>query len=264
VARRALGSTGLSVFPLGLGTVKLGRNRDVKYPDRFELPNDDQVEELLATALEVGVEFFDTAPAYGRSEERLGSFVRVHRDRIVLCSKAGEIYDGEGSHFDFSAAALERSVEESLRRLKTDHLDLLLLHSDGRDAEILEQTDALEGLRRIKESGKARAVGLSAKTAEGVQLAARELDAVMAPFGPGDRRLEPELARARAAGCATLAIKVLGQGHAVRGATGDPVQEALDLVLNSGAADLAVVGTLNPAHLRGTAAKARRVLGTEA
>ena len=259
MAKRELGSTGLKAFPLGLGTVKLGRNRDVKYPSGFELPDVAEVERLLSEALELGIEFFDTAPAYGSSEERLGSFVAAHRDEIVLCSKAGEDWGELGSSHDFSADGLVRSVEASLRRLRTDHLDLLLLHSDGRDAQILEEGDALEGLRKIRESGKARAVGASVKTREGIRIATRELDAVMAPFGVAHPELGRDLADARAAGCATIAIKVLGQGHAVEDGR-DPVQVALDHVLQAEGIDLAVIGTINPLHLRDAVERARKSL----
>jgi aryl-alcohol dehydrogenase-like predicted oxidoreductase len=263
VAQRELGSTGLKVFPLGLGTVKLGRNRDVKYPDRFELPDDSTIDRLLHRAIELGINFIDTAPAYGNSEERLGPFVATHRDEIVLCSKAGESWGPEGSTHDFSGASLERSVEESLRRLRTDHLDLLLLHSDGRDREILEDGDTLEALRRIRESGKARAVGASVKTRDGVRIAARELDAVMAPFGLAHPALGPHLAEARRDGCATIAIKVLGQGHAVT-ESDDPVQVALDHVLGAGGIDLAVIGTINPVHLEAAVERARTCLDASA
>lgn len=263
MAQRALGNTGLSAFALGLGTVKIGRNRDVKYPDRFELPTDREVETLLGAALECGVQLMDTAPAYGQSEVRLGPFVRAHRDRIVLCSKAGEDWDATGSHHDFSAAAFELSVRRSLRRLQTDHLDLLLIHSDGRDLEILDHTDALEGLRRIKAQGLARAVGLSAKSEEGIRRAAAELDVVMAPFGLADPQFGTALAEARSIGCATLAIKVLGQGHTLAGAASeDPVQSALEFVLQAPGIDLALVGTANPAHLRDAAARTRQILET--
>jgi aryl-alcohol dehydrogenase-like predicted oxidoreductase len=259
LAQRELGSTGLKAFPLGLGTVKIGRNRDVKYPAGFELPDDAAVDRLLSTALDLGIDFIDTAPAYGSSEERLGPFVAAHRDRIVLCSKAGEDWGPDGSSHDFSADGLVRSVEASLRRLRTDHLDVLLLHSDGTDAQIFASTDALEGLRRIRESGKARAVGLSAKTVEGVEFAARELDVVMAPFGIAHPELGPTLARARATGCGTLVIKVLGQGHAVAGDE-DPVQAAMDHVLRAEGIDLAVIGTIDPAHLAQAVERARQSL----
>jgi aryl-alcohol dehydrogenase-like predicted oxidoreductase len=260
VAKRELGSTGLKAFPLGLGTVKLGRNRDVKYPSGFELPDDAAVDQLLGRALELGIEFIDTAPAYGASEERLGRFVAAHRDEILLCSKAGEDWGPEGSSHDFTAAGLVRSVEASLRRLRTDHLDLLLLHSDGRDREILDGGGALEGLRQIRESGMARAVGASVKTREGIRIAARELDAVMAPFGIAHPEFAADLADARAAGCATIAIKVLGQGHAVDEGE-DPIQIALDHVLQAEGIDLAVIGTINPLHLQSAVERARKSLG---
>jgi len=119
------------VSPIGLGTVKLGRNTGVKYPRAFELPSEADVARLLARALELGVNFFDTAPAYGESEVRLAGFVRAHRGEIVLSTKCGERHEGGRSVWDFSAKALAASVEGSLGRLGTDHVDLLLLHSDG-------------------------------------------------------------------------------------------------------------------------------------
>ncbi|MFW8341556.1 aldo/keto reductase, partial [Klebsiella pneumoniae] len=69
---RPLGSTGLRVSPLGLGTVKLGRDQGVKYPNGFRIPDDQQARELLYLARELGINLIDTAPAYGVSEERLG------------------------------------------------------------------------------------------------------------------------------------------------------------------------------------------------
>ncbi len=70
---RPLGSTGIKVSLLGLGTVKLGRNEGVKYPRPFDLPDDRSVVALLETAQSLGINLLDTAPAYGRSEERLGA-----------------------------------------------------------------------------------------------------------------------------------------------------------------------------------------------
>jgi aryl-alcohol dehydrogenase-like predicted oxidoreductase len=73
-------------------------------------------------------------------------------------------------------------IEASLYRLRTDYIDILLLHSDGRDVEILTQTAALEALSELKRSGKIRALGISAKTAAGIREAAQSCDIVMAPF----------------------------------------------------------------------------------
>src|SRR5690606_24883839 len=83
---RPLGSTGLTVSPLGLGTVKIGRNQGVKYPSGFELPTDQQVRGLLAQARDLGINLLDTAPAYGLSEQRLGPLLQGQRQEWVLCS----------------------------------------------------------------------------------------------------------------------------------------------------------------------------------
>lgn len=255
---RRLGRTGLTVPPLGLGTVKIGRNRDVKYPEAFDLPDDATVASLLEAALDEGVVLWDTAPAYGRSEERLGPFVNAHRDQIVLCTKVGEEYGPDGSSHDFSAAAVVASVERSLQRLRTDHLDVVLVHSDGRDREILDGTDVLEGLARVRDRGLVRATGLSAKTADGIDRACDDLDVVMAPVGAGADATRAALVRARERGLGVLGIKVFGQGHDVDGPRA--VETALRSALVDGPADCAVIGTRRAEHLREAAHAVRRVL----
>lgn len=240
---RPLGRTGLVVSPIGLGTTKLGRNADVKYPKRFALPLDEQVRELLDTALKLGVNLIDTAPAYGESERRLGLFVETNRDRLVLCTKSGELYGNGRSTHDFSAPAIVASVEESLRRLKTDHLDILLLHSNGRDTEILTQSDALEVLVRLKQSGKACTVGISAKTEAGILQACRTLDVVMAPFSQKDPSLAEALRKAHEAGLGILAIKGLFSGHL-------EARPAIEFVLRQPFIDALILGTIDPTHLR--------------
>jgi aryl-alcohol dehydrogenase-like predicted oxidoreductase len=251
VVERALGRTGLKLFPLGLGTVKLGRNRQVKYPEAFELPDQAQAAALLEAALEEGVRLWDTAPAYGLSEERLGPLVKRHRDRIVLCSKCGEEFGPHGSTHDFSGPGCRRSVERSLRRLQTSYLDLCLLHSDGRDRWIIKESGAVETLLRLRDEGKVRAIGISAKSAEGVRLAGEHLDAVMAPLGWAHPELADELRWARSRGCAVLAIKVLDQGHGMGGAGRRArIERALHYVLGHDFVDVAVIGTRSAPHLR--------------
>src|SRR5690606_30396122 len=86
---RALGSTGLTVSALGLGTAKFGRNEQVKYPTAFALPDDNAVRALLAQAHDLGINLLDTAPAYGTSEERLGQVLR-NREKWIIVTKTGE------------------------------------------------------------------------------------------------------------------------------------------------------------------------------
>ena len=140
IEKQTLGSTGIDVSRLGLGTVKLGRNQGVKYPSEFSLPDDKAARDLLAKATELGINFIDTSPAYGTSEERLGSLIE-DRARWVIATKVGEEFENGQSSYDFSGEHVIMSIERSLRRLGTDYLDVVLVHSNGEDLKILNETD---------------------------------------------------------------------------------------------------------------------------
>lgn len=249
VPRRALGNTGVMVGVLGLGTVKLGRSRAVKYPKPFEIPDDRAAAELLGTAHGLGINLIDTAPAYGTSEERLGSLLAGQRDQWIISTKAGEEFDDAtgASRFDFSPAAITTSIERSLRRLRTDRLDLVLLHSDGRDVEIIEQSGALDALGALKKQGKVRLIGVSTKTPEGARLAAERCDAVMLTYSPIERADEPAIEVARARSGVVLVKKALASGHA-----SDPGAAIHFALANPGVTSV-IVGTINPEHLRANA-----------
>ena len=149
---RKLGHTGIQVSCLGLGTVKFGRNQEVKYPNGFALPTDQAVSTLLDQAKQLGINLLDTAPAYGSSEQRLGRLLR-NRPDWVICTKVGEEFHNAQSYFDFTATHVRRSIERSLRNLATDYLDLVLIHSDGNDEHILNSTDCLPALLALQEKG---------------------------------------------------------------------------------------------------------------
>lgn len=251
---RQLGSTGLAVSPVALGTTKLGRNTDVKYPINFDLPSEQEIAKLAGSARQLGVNLIDTAPAYGESERRIGSVIEKHRQEVVLCTKCGEQYVNERSVYDFSTPAIVASVEESLRRLRTDHLDILLLHSDGHDLEILTQTDAVDAMSRLKKSGKIRATGISAKTTVGILEASRTLDVIMAPFSKKESFLAEALAEVHGRGLGVLAIKGLFSGHL-------QAESAIEFVLRQPFIDALVIGTINPEHLAEAVATAERLRG---
>ena len=87
---RPLGTSGIEVSAIGLGTVKFGRNQGVHYPDAFTIPDARSAASLLALARELGINLIDTAPAYGDSETRLGQLLKGQRQHWVLCTKVGE------------------------------------------------------------------------------------------------------------------------------------------------------------------------------
>ncbi len=267
--RRSLGETGLSVSPIGLGTVKLGRNTGLKYPRSFELPDDDHARRLLETAQGLGINLIDTAPAYGVSEQRLGSLLPGDRDDWVIVTKAGEEFDGERSRYDFSAAAVTASVHRSLERLGTGHLDCVLLHSDGNDVEILERSGGVEALERLRERGDVRAIGISSKTPEGAILAIeRPVDVVMITLNPLQAEDLPAVYAAKQRGVGVLVKKALVSGHVGRDAPGAggaqtaPTPErCLGFSLNRPGVTAIIVGTINAEHLRENVSTAARVLG---
>lgn len=261
IPRRTLGRTGIEVGVLGLGTVKLGRNQGVKYPRGFALPDDSAVRNLLGLAADLGINLIDTAPAYGSSEERLGQLLPGPRERWVLGTKVGEEFQDGTSRHDFSPAAVRASVERSLRRLRTDWLDLVLVHSDGADLEIIEHSGALETLAELKRAGKLRAFGMSTKTLAGGLRAAELCDLLMVTWNLDHDDEVPVIDRCRELGTGVLIKKVLASGHAATG--GDPVSAAFARLLAHAGVGSLVVGTIDPDHLRANAAAARACIRRE-
>jgi len=254
---RNLGQTGIRVSPLGLGTVKFGRNQQVKYPSAFELPTDDQVRHLLALAAELGVNLLDTAPAYGSSMERLGRLLPGPRDRWVIVSKVGEFFEHGRSRFDFGFDTTVRTVEHSLRTLNTDYIDAVLIHSDGRDLRIYDQEPVLDALNTLKQRGLIRAHGMSSKTVEGGLRTVAETDIVMATCNPAYPDEIPVMKAAHSAGKGVLIKKALQSGH-LPGPEG--VREAMRFVFDQPGVGSIIVGTINPRHLRENVATLESVL----
>jgi len=149
---RQLGNTGVKLSIIGFGASPFG--------DVFNQTHAVSRMGAVNTALEACINFFDVSPYYGRTlaEERLGEALAGRRDQVFLATKCGR-YDT--ADFDFSAGRIESSINDSLRRLRTDHVDLLQAHdiefADQR--QIVEET--LPALRRIQQSGKARFIGVS-------------------------------------------------------------------------------------------------------
>ena len=255
---RALGSTGITVSALGLGTVKFGRNQGVKYPRGFALPSDQQIRDLLAQARELGINLLDTAPAYGSSEERLGRLLPPAQSHWLISTKVGETFQQGQSVFDFSAAATQTSVERSLRLLRRESLDLVLIHSDGDDERILQQTDCLQTLLTLKARGWIRAVGMSSKTVAGGLLAVTHCDVVMVTYNLLSTAELPVIRRAQQAGKGVLIKKGLLSGHLqqIQVPAADPVAASMRLLLSEPGVSSVVIGTLNPAHLQANVAAA--------
>ncbi len=149
---RPLGSTGLDVSILGFGASPLG--------EEFGPIDAAEGERAVHAALDQGVNYFDTAPYYGRtlSERRLGEALRGRRDKAIVATKCcRDDVDG----FDFSAKRVHASIDESLERLGTDYVDLYQIHDIefGDRRRIIEET--IPAAREVQRTGKARFIGIT-------------------------------------------------------------------------------------------------------
>ena len=149
---KSLGKTGIDVSVISFGGAPLG--------NEFGGIDLAEGERAVHLAIERGITLFDTSPYYGRtlSETRLGEALQGRRNQVILSSKCGR-YDV--ASFDFSEARVKSSVDESLRRLGTDHLDLLIAHDIefGDREQIVHET--VPAMRDLQRAGKIRAVGIS-------------------------------------------------------------------------------------------------------
>jgi L-galactose dehydrogenase len=149
---RTLGRTSLSVSQIGFGASPLG--------DVFGAIDSAEAARAVQQAVEAGINFFDVSPYYGSTlaEERLGKALAGIRNKVIVATKCGRYGDGM---FDFSAARIRRSIDESLTRLRTDYVDLLQAHDIefGSFEQIVNET--VPALREVQRSGKARYIGIT-------------------------------------------------------------------------------------------------------
>ena len=215
IMKRALGSTGEDVTILSYGAMEL---RGV--PRGPEIADDD-AGRLLNAVLDGGINLIDTSPDYGRSEELIGAHLGHRREEFFLSSKCGcrtgIPADTPPPHpHDFSPANVRANVEQSLRRLRTDRLDLVQVHMSPSRAT-LEENHTVEALRELRAEGKLRFIGMS-----GIlpnlpdHIAMNVFDAFQIPYSAVQRDHEDLITEAAAKGAGTLV-----RGGAARGAASE-------------------------------------------
>ena len=261
--KKQIATTGVYVSPLGLGTVKLGRNKGVKYPKDFQIPDDKKAFDLLAQAWDLGINLLDTAPAYGNSEQRLGELLSQQPHDFVVATKVGETFDastGE-SFYNFTPEFIIASIQQSLKNLRRDTLDIVLIHSDGNDKHIIEHFGALETLAELRQQGLIRAIGMSTKTVEGGLLALQQSDLAMVMHNLEYQQEQAVLDQAVLDNKAIFIKKALASGHlTATDSAADIVQSNFDFIYNHPAVTSIIIGTINPTHLEDNAMKAARAL----
>ena len=196
---RTLGRTGLEVTTLGYGAMSLD--------DRFgRTVTAEEASTVLNAVLDAGINFIDTSPDYGPSEEFIGQSIANRRAEYVPATKVGcpvDVDEGETGHV-YTPRNITAAVEQSLRRMRTDHLDIVQFHGSP-SREVLEQNGAIEALETLRRDGKVRFIG-SSGTIPNIdgQLAMGVFDEFQIPYSALQREHEQVIADAAQAGAGTV------------------------------------------------------------
>jgi aryl-alcohol dehydrogenase-like predicted oxidoreductase len=262
---RVLGKTGLRISALGIGLSEIGS---------LSLDEEARASTLLNTALDQGITFLDTSACYDNSEELVGRVVAQRRDEFVLATKAGHVtggYEGE----NWTAQTVRDSIDRSLQRLRTDHLDIVQLHTCGVD--VLERGEVIQVLQEARDAGKTRFIGYSGDNEAALWAVKSGLfDTLQTSFNLVDQNARRYLfGPAQEQGMGIIAKRPIANGAwgaskapsgysaayferaeqmaslgAIPEAPDQGVLLALGFCLAHDAVTTAIVGTQNPEHLR--------------
>jgi aryl-alcohol dehydrogenase-like predicted oxidoreductase len=282
--RTTFGRTGLTVTTLGYGAMEL------RGAPRGPAIDDEQAGAVLNAVLDAGINYIDTSPDYGNSEELIGRFIANRRADYFLASKCGCLVGatpappGERNPHVFTAENVRAGVEQSLRRLNTDYLDVVQFHASP-SRQQLEADGGLEALLALQREGKVRFIGMSGTLPNLTeQIAMGVFDVFQIPYSALQREHEQAIAEAAQAGAG-----IVIRGGAARGAPTDwehrqsamlasgtmkdrweqaglddlldgmsRMEFTLRFTLSDPQLDTTIVGTANPEHLRDNVAAASK------
>lgn len=277
--KNALGRTKLEVTRLGFGAMEIRgapRGRDI---------TPKQAESILNAVLDSGVNYIDTSIDYGRSEEFIGQFLAKRRGEFFLATKCGCAVGappapaGQRSPHIFTRENVVAGVEQSLKRMNTDHLDAVQFHASP-NRKTLEENGALDALRELQQQGKVRFLGMSGvlpELAEHVSMGV--FDVLQIPYSALQREHEDWISKAAQAGIGTVIRGGVAKGEP--GQSGVSRADAwtlferakLDELRSEGESrtdfmlrftlshpnmHTTIVGTMNPDHLKHNVEAAQR------
>jgi aryl-alcohol dehydrogenase-like predicted oxidoreductase len=277
---RTLGRTGIEATVLGFGAMELrgpdsGRRRRPITPE--------QAERVLNDVLDQGINYIDTSIDYGTSEEFIGEFISDRRGEYFLASKCGCLVgapplapDQRQPHV-FTRENIVAGVEQSLRRLKTDYLDVVQLHASP-SMETLEAEDVVATLLELKADGKVRFIGSSSTLPNIAEHVALDVfDVFQIPYSALEREHEAVITEAAAHGAGTVIRGGVARGEPGAGNGAEDVWAAyeradldaladgasrsefmLRFTISHPALSTTIVGTLNPDHLAENVAAVRK------
>jgi aryl-alcohol dehydrogenase-like predicted oxidoreductase len=173
--KRKFGNTGIEVSVLGFGAMQIGSTK----------VDDDDAGRMLNEVLDLGINLIDTARAYGQSEQRIGQFISHRRSEFILSTKVG--YDVQWQS-DWTYEAVVGGIDQALKLMKTDYIDIVHLHSCSMD--ILKRGDVIRGLEEKKNEGKVRFIAYSGENdALKYAISTGRFDSIQASVNICDQRI---------------------------------------------------------------------------
>lgn len=212
--KRTLGKTGIAVSELAFGCVEIGMPYGRAAASLAGMAEEGEAIQLLQTALQSGINFFDTARMYGVSEAVIGKAFKDRRDQAVIATKCRHFLQGNGSlpEYDELKEIITSSLQESMDALQTDWIDVFMLHQA--DERIIKDPAVCAVFAELKRSGMIRATGVSTYTLAQTKLAiaAGAWDVVQVPFNLLDQQQAALFDQAQACGVALVIRSVLLRG----------------------------------------------------
>lgn len=236
---------------LGCGLIAIGR----QWGTTPEVPSEKEALHFLESAHESGIRFFDTAPSYGLSEERLGKFLRSlsahQRSEVTVATKFGEHWDSEkqSAYADHSLEALRRSLDQSLHLL--GQISILQLHKTT--PELLADHDVIQAFDYAQELGISRRGASVSDTASAAEaIADSRYTALQLPYNQASPQFQTCIQAAKAHGKYLLVNRPFQMGHVAAGSGGDKLTaatEAFRFILQEAFDGVVLTGTSNTHHL---------------
>ncbi len=212
--KRPLGNTGILVSEIAFGGVEIGKPYGIGVNRPDDMLSEQEAIRLLDLSVEKGINFFDTASNYGNSESIIGKAFKDKRDKVILETKCKNIYNEDGSIPEYAKLyeIIESSLNKSLETLKTDYIDVFMLHQGYLD--ILENGMVTDIFSDLKKSEKIQAIGVSTYTQEETKKAieAGVWDVIQLPFNMMDQRQETLFSLATKKGIGIIIRSVLLKG----------------------------------------------------
>ncbi len=212
--KRTLGKTGIEVSEIAFGSVEIGLPYGIGVNSKEDMLSEIEAVELLNSAFDKGINFFDTARAYGRSESIIGRAFKNKREKVVIGTKCKHFYDANKRlpSTNKLIQIIIASLQESLDALQTDYVDIFMLHNATE--EILNNNVISDTFQKLKSEGLIKATGASTYTTEETKKAVESgfWDVVQVPFNLMDQTQESIFSLASEKGVGIVVRSVLLKG----------------------------------------------------